>query len=153
MNRRLCLSAPDESLRKATFVGAVEPDEKAKERPVRPKKNSTRLPATHRLVRVTLKKTTERALFGWGLVAAFLSERVPTLAQKQYALRISLLSTLPRGKSSPVTVVTKIANAIPIFVCLLVRHYRVDAPALPLVCFAPHCGSRIVFCHAQRTLW
>jgi hypothetical protein len=28
------------------------------------------------------------------------------------------------------------------FVCLLVRRYRIDALALPLVCFAPHCGSR-----------
>jgi len=39
------------------------------------------------------------------------------------------------------------------FVCLLVRSYRIDALALSLVCFATHCGSRTVFCHAQRTLW
>src|SRR6516164_6590158 len=38
------------------------------------------------------------------------------------------------------------------FVCLLVRRYRIDALALPLVCFAPHRGSRTVVCHAQRTL-
>jgi hypothetical protein len=30
------------------------------------------------------------------------------------------------------------------FVCLLVRRYRIDALALPLICFA-HCGSRTVF--------
>jgi hypothetical protein len=36
---------------------------------------------------------------------------------------------------------------------LLVRRYRIDAPAPPLVCFAPHRGPRTVFCHAQRTLW
>jgi len=28
------------------------------------------------------------------------------------------------------------------FVCLLVRRYRINALALPLVCFVPHCGSR-----------
>src|SRR5262249_44792966 len=28
------------------------------------------------------------------------------------------------------------------FVRLLVRRYRIDALALPLVCFIPHCGSR-----------
>src|SRR5215472_2711638 len=31
------------------------------------------------------------------------------------------------------------------FVCLLVRRYRIDALPLPLVCFAPHCGSRTGF--------
>jgi hypothetical protein len=31
------------------------------------------------------------------------------------------------------------------FVCLLVRRYRIDALALLLICFAPHCGSRTVF--------
>jgi hypothetical protein len=30
------------------------------------------------------------------------------------------------------------------FVCLLVRRCRIDALALPLVCFVPHCGSRTV---------
>ena len=39
------------------------------------------------------------------------------------------------------------------FVCSLVRRYRIDALALPPACFAPHCGSRTAFCHAQRTLW
>jgi hypothetical protein len=39
------------------------------------------------------------------------------------------------------------------FVRLLVRRYRIDALALPLVCFAPHSGSRSVFFHEQRTLW
>jgi hypothetical protein len=31
------------------------------------------------------------------------------------------------------------------FFCLLVRRYRIDALALPLVCFAPYRGSRSVF--------
>src|SRR6516164_2803683 len=31
------------------------------------------------------------------------------------------------------------------FVCLLVHRYRIDALPLPLVCFAPHCGSRTGF--------
>ena len=31
------------------------------------------------------------------------------------------------------------------FVCLLVHRYRIDALPLPLVCFAPHCGSRTEF--------
>jgi hypothetical protein len=37
------------------------------------------------------------------------------------------------------------------FILLLVRHYRLDATALPLVRFAPHSGSRTIFCLAQQT--
>jgi hypothetical protein len=39
------------------------------------------------------------------------------------------------------------------FVRSLVRRYRIDALALPLVCFASHRCSRTVLRHAQRTRW
>jgi len=85
----------------------------AKGTPVRPKKDSTRLPETHRLVCVTLKKT--------GALWVGPRRRIPLKTRLHFGIEpVRLAYTfaytrLPARQIVPVTVVTKIANAIPIF--------------------------------------
>ena len=127
-------------------VRALEPAAKSgwvftfgslKGRPVRPKKDSTRGPATHRpRGRIPVRTRTP------------LSHRTSTPCVYLY------LYTSPRAANRPCDGRHQKRECdTNFFVCLLVRRYRIDALALPLVCFTPHCGSRTVFCHAQRALW
>ena len=150
--------------------GLVEPAAKSgwvftfgslKGRPVRRRKDSTRLPATHRLVRVPLmnKRPPGGRLLG-GLVRSMTSwphssrNATPLWHRTSTPCVYLCLYTSPRAANRPCDGRHQKRECdTNFFVCLLVRRYRIDALALPLVRFAPHCGSRTVFCHARRTLW
>ena len=99
-----------------------------KGRPARPRKDSTRRPATHRpRDRIPVRTRTP------------LSHRTSTPCVYLY------LYTSPRAANRPCDGRHQKRECdTNFFVCLLVRRYRIDALALPLVCFAPHCGSRTV---------
>ena len=88
------------------------------------------------------------------LVTAFLSERRTPLSHRTSTPCVYLyLYTSPRAANRPCDGRHQKRECdTNFFVCLLIRRYRIDALALPLVCFAPHRGSRTVFCHAQRTV-
>jgi hypothetical protein len=87
----------------------------AKGTPVRPKKDTTRLPETHRLVCVTLKDHRAGALWVGP------RRRIPLKTRLHFGIEpVRLAYTfaytrLPARQIVPVTVVTKIANAVPIF--------------------------------------
>src|SRR5262249_13907546 len=128
--------APSGLVELAAKSGWVFTSGSLKGRSVRPTKDSTRRPATHRP-----------------------RDRIPVRTRTPLWHRTSTpcvylcLYTSPRAANRPCDGRHQKRECdTNLFVRLLVRRYRIDALALPLVCFAPHCGSRTVFCHAQRTL-